>query len=116
MALKAKLEQTSGRIDNSILMYKELLNNEWFRFHSAINFELMWCYALKCDWSQCINYAEPVRKNTEHSPTFTTYAEAVFSYVKSIDDCDPNMKQKASKLMESVFYFFTLSLKKTYIN
>ena len=100
LGAKAKLEQIKGKIDVSIKMFSELMDNNYYRAHKVFHFELMFCYALKCEWKECIRYAELVRKGTEHSPTYTTYAEAVFRYVKSIEDNDVALKQSASKLME----------------
>ena len=70
--------------------------------HQMFYFELMWCYALKTEWMSAIKYAELVRKGTAHSPSFTTYAEAVFRYAEYIDRKDPKMKEKAFELFRCV--------------
>ncbi|XP_054155073.1 tetratricopeptide repeat protein 39A-like [Oppia nitens] len=98
----AKLDQIRGDIDGSIAKNVELLNNDFEPIHKAVHFELMWSHALKAQWDEAIKYAELVRKNTEHSPTYTTYAEAVFRYVKCIEDNDVNQKQIVTKLMETI--------------
>ncbi|CAG2182075.1 unnamed protein product, partial [Oppiella nova] len=100
LGFQAKLEQVKGNIDVSIKLNEELLKNEYTAFHKAVHFELMFSHALKSEWDECIKYAELVRKGTEHSPTYTTYAEAVFRYVKCIEAMDVQQKQIVTKLME----------------
>ena len=97
---QAKLVQLRGDIDGSIKMFTELLNNNYGRAHKVFYIELMFCHALNCNWNETIKYAELIRKNTGHSPALTTYVEAAFRYVKSIDDNDVAMKAKATELFK----------------
>ena len=60
--------------------------------------ELMFCYALKCQWKECIRYAEVLRNRSAHTPALATYCEAMFRYVQSEDDSDQEMKLLASEL------------------
>ena len=83
-------------------MYNVLKETKILGAHRAVYFQLMFLYALKCEWTEAIKYAELVRKETTHSPTVTTYCEAVFLFVKSRQTNDQELKRKASELMKSV--------------
>ncbi len=96
------MEQLSGNIDSAIDIYNQLLKVDSEKTHKAFHFELLWCHLLKCEWDQGIKYAELLRKQTLHSPACTTYFEAVFRYIKSVDECDDNYKEEATKLFEFV--------------
>ncbi|CAG2116121.1 unnamed protein product [Medioppia subpectinata] len=101
---QAKLAQISGHIDEAIHLFKDCLaNNSLEISHKIFHMELSLCHALKCEWSEAIDYAELVRQQSVHSPAIITYLVAIFRYAKSVDDCDPHMKQTAAKLFESVY-------------
>jgi len=96
------LEQIDGKIDCAIEIYNDLLNVDLEKSHKVFHFELLWCHALKCEWDQCIKYAQLLRKQSLHSPACATYLEAVFLYIKSVDHCNDNFKEEATKLFEFV--------------
>jgi len=104
LSLKAKLMQISGRIEESIDLYTKAINeynfskaNKWFHF------ELMFSHALRCEWSECIKYAELIRLGSRHSPAYTTYCEAIFRYVKSVEDNDESELERAVQLLQYVY-------------
>ena len=79
------------------------------RVAHSFKLEVMFCYALKCQWDECIKYAEALREQTKHSPACATYAEAVFRYIRSQELSDEDMKETATKL-------FALVITNCYIN
>jgi hypothetical protein len=99
------LEQIDGNFDSAIKTYNELLINDFEKTSKIFQLELMWCHAIKCEWDQCIKYAQLLRQRALHSPALSTYLEAVFRYIKSVDDCDDNIKEEASKLFQFVLIF-----------
>ncbi|CAG2169605.1 unnamed protein product [Oppiella nova] len=59
-------------------------------------------HALRCEWSECIQYAELIRLGSRHSPAYTTYCEAIFRYVKSVEDNDKSEMERAVQLLQDV--------------
>ncbi|CAG2183739.1 unnamed protein product, partial [Oppiella nova] len=59
-------------------------------------------HALRCEWSECIQYAELIRLGSRHSPAYTTYCEAIFRYVKSVEDNDESELERAVQLLQVV--------------
>ncbi len=87
-----------GKIDNAIQLFKKSLKNDYKIFHKLSHFELMWCYAFRCDWDQCIKYSQLLRKFAFQSPVIVSYFEAVFKYTKSVETYDLELKGEATKL------------------
>jgi hypothetical protein len=102
-AAKAKLIQLNGDIDLAIGYYNKIIDLDKEMFHKAAHWELMWCFAVKCDWDQCIRYAKLLNEHTLHSPAITTYLDAVFRYVKGVEDNDERLKEEATNLFELSF-------------
>ncbi|CAG2114846.1 unnamed protein product [Medioppia subpectinata] len=71
-------------------------------FSALYPFELMFSHSLRCDWSECIKYAELIRLSSRHLPAFTTYCEAVFRYVKGSETDDPSEVETAVQLLAVV--------------
>ena len=66
--------------------------------------ELMFSYGLKCQWDECVKYAELLSLESRHTPACATYAEAMFRYVLSQDLSDEGMKETATKLFALVIH------------
>ncbi|CAG2101645.1 unnamed protein product, partial [Medioppia subpectinata] len=98
--INAKLAQISGRIDESIDIYQKLLEEYEFDLMSkCFQFELIISNALRNQFTECIKYAQRVRKGTVHSPAFTTYIEAVCRYVKAVNEDNAQEMDIAVKLL-----------------
>ncbi|XP_054160184.1 tetratricopeptide repeat protein 39A-like [Oppia nitens] len=101
--LNAKLAQVSGHIDEAIQLFKDcLVGNDLVVTHKLFHIELSFSYALKCQWDECIKYAELVRQQAIHSPAIITYILAIFKFAKAVDDNDQQMKKEANQLFESI--------------
>lgn len=90
----------NGQIENAIIDLEQILNTDKTIFHKFSHWELMWLYALKCDWAQSIKYSQLLRQLTSHSPVITTYCEAIFRYFKSYETDDKELKSEATELLK----------------
>lgn len=103
-------------IDRAIIEFNHLTTTDKTIFHKFSHWELLWSYALKCDWDQCIKYSELLRQLTRHSPVICTYCEGVFRYFKSYETNDKKLKAEATELfkllktIKNLIYIFKLIL------
>lgn len=97
---KAKIEQINGNFDVAIETLNRLLEAPNLTIaYKAFYFELVWCYAINCDWDNCIRCSEMIR-SSKHSPVCTAFLNAVFRYVKGVDDGDQDLLDQATKEFE----------------
>ena len=89
----------NGEMETAIEEYQQLLQGGDHIFNKFIEWELMWIYALNCQWDDCIRFSQSLRERTLHSPVITTYCEAVFRYFKAYKTCDMDLKAEATQLM-----------------
>lgn len=99
---KAKIEQINGNFDVAIETLNRLLEAPNLTIaYKAFYFELVWCYAINCDWDNCIRCSEMIR-SSKHSPVCTAFLNAVFRYVKGVDDGDQDLLDQATKEFEVI--------------
>lgn len=97
---KAKIEQIDGQINTAIDLLLGLIKAPNLAIaYKAFYFELIWCYAIKCDWDNCIRCAETIR-HSKHSPVCMAFLNAVFRYVKGVDTNDQKLLDQACKEFE----------------
>ena len=97
---KAKIEQIDGNFEKAIQKLNELINAPNLTIaHKAFYFELIWCYAIKCDWDNCIRCSEKIRES-KHSPVCMAFLNAVFRYVKGVEDQDQELLDQATREFE----------------
>ena len=94
---KAKIEQIDGNFDAAIETLNWLCRARNLTIaYKAFYFELVWCYAINCDWDKCIEYSDKIR-SSKHSPVCTAFLNAVFRYVKGLDTNDQSLLDQATK-------------------
>nr|XP_027205602.1 tetratricopeptide repeat protein 39C-like [Dermatophagoides pteronyssinus] len=97
---KAKIEQINGEFDRAIEILQGLVRAPNLAIaYKAFYFELIWCYAIKLDWNNCIECADKIRES-KHSPVCMAYLNAVFRYVKGVDDKNQQLLDQASEEFE----------------
>lgn len=97
---RAKIEQIDGNFDTAIQTLRHLIEAPNLDIaYKAFYLELIWCYAIKCDWDKCIEYADSV-KDSKHSPVCTAYLRAVFRYVKGYDTNNQTLLDQATAIFE----------------
>ena len=95
---RAKSNQITGKIGIAVKQLEKQFDYNIKYFDKLSHFELMWCYAFKRDWDQCIKYSKLLRQFAIQSPVIFTYFEAVFLYVKSLETNNEKLKEEASQL------------------
>lgn len=97
---KAKIEQINGEFDRAIEILQGLVRAPNLAIaYKAFYFELIWCYAIKLDWNNCILCADKIRES-KHSPVCMAFLNAVFRYVKGVDDKNQQLLDQASEEFE----------------
>lgn len=97
---KAKIEQIDGHFDTAIEVLSQLVKAPNLEIaHKAFYFESIWCYAIKCDWTNCIRCAEMIQES-KHSPVCTAYLLAVFLYVKGCETNDQQLLDRTTEMFK----------------
>lgn len=94
---KAKIQQINGEFHEAIETLNGLILAPNLTIaHKAFYFEQVWCFAILCDWDNCIRCAEKIRQS-KHSPVCLAFLNAVFRYVKGVDTGDQELIEQATE-------------------
>lgn len=95
---KAKIEQINGNFEKAIETLESLINAPNLDIaHKGFYFEQVWCYAILCDWDNCIRCADQIR-TSKHSPVCIAFMLAVFRYVKGVDTNNQELIDEATEI------------------
>ena len=77
---KGRYHQLSGDIDGAVEHFKKSINvqSELKQLHNVANWDLLWCYALRCDWRRAADLAANLRDTCRWSPATNAYQYACF--------------------------------------
>lgn len=100
-----RIEQIKGHVDEGIQQLSSSVDcqSEWKQFHHICYWELMWCYAYKCDWLFAMKYAEKLAYENKWSRATYVYLKASF-----LSLCDKSDKTKT--LVKDLYRFVCRSL------
>ncbi|KAH7638360.1 tetratricopeptide repeat protein 39b-like protein [Dermatophagoides farinae] len=97
-------KQLTGQINEAIEALKRCISvqNEWKQFHNICHWELLWCYAVQCDWINASKCADILRKQCKWSPAAYTYQYATFLYMIMVEHNRPELQAEISQLLRQV--------------
>ncbi|OTF75722.1 hypothetical protein BLA29_001675 [Euroglyphus maynei] len=97
-------KQLTGKIDQAIEALKRCISvqNEWKQFHNICHWELLWCYAVQCDWINASKCADILRQQCKWSPGAYTYQYATFLYMIMVEQNRPELQSEISQLLKQV--------------
>ncbi|XP_015781978.1 tetratricopeptide repeat protein 39A isoform X1 [Tetranychus urticae] len=92
-------EKIIGNPDKAIEYYVECIKGQsfWRQLNFACYWEIIWCYAMKCDWEKAANYARLLKDDCKWSPAMFTYLYAVFTFMVMEENDRPDLEQDISK-------------------
>nr|XP_027200853.1 tetratricopeptide repeat protein 39B-like [Dermatophagoides pteronyssinus] len=97
-------KQLTGQIEKAIEALTRCISvqNEWKQFHNICHWELLWCYAVQCDWINASKCADILRQQCKWSPGAYTYQYATFLYMIMVEQNRPELQTEISQLLKRV--------------
>ncbi|KAH9420264.1 LOW QUALITY PROTEIN: tetratricopeptide repeat protein 39B-like [Dermatophagoides pteronyssinus] len=97
-------KQLTGQIEEAIEALTRCISvqNEWKQFHNICHWELLWCYAVQCDWINASKCADILRQQCKWSPGAYTYQYATFLYMIMVEQNRPELQTEISQLLKRV--------------
>ncbi|XP_074598326.1 tetratricopeptide repeat protein 39A-like isoform X2 [Brevipalpus obovatus] len=92
-------EQIIGNPDKAIDFYLQCINGQtfWKQLNFACYWEMVWSYAMKCDWQNAAIYAKLLKDDCRWSPAMFTYLYSVFLFMV-MEECNlPDLEEEISR-------------------
>ena len=91
---RAKSNQITGKIGIAVKQLEKQFDYNIKYFDKLSHFELMWCYAFKRDWDQCIKYSKLLREFAIQSPVYSYTLKQFFFTLKVLRLIMKSLKRK----------------------
>ena len=79
------------------------VQNEFVQLHNVAKWDLLWCYAMNCQWRRAADVASELRENCQWSPATNAYQQACFLYmVMEEEGRETELRPEIDELMASV--------------
>lgn len=100
----ARYEQLAGNADDAIDKFLKCKNaqSEFKSLHNVCTWDLLWSYAIKCDWASASNCAMFLHENCDWSKATNLYQWACFQYMIMEETNDKSLLGPIEDALESL--------------
>jgi len=100
----ARYYQISGHNLKAIELFERsiVVQSEVVQLHYVAEWDLLWCYAMNCEWKKAADIAANLRDNCKWSPATNAYQYACFLLMIAETESKPELMVKVTEAMASV--------------